>query len=491
MSSKIIFSFKDNYADVAVVSKTMNKIKIKKVVRINSRNEFISGGQPYADEYNLNKVKELKEKFKIRNKNIGVVLNWDSIITRIIETPVMNKKELKSFIENNVEEYFAVTMNEYCYDYEIMSVDKQGKDGKMAIMLVVLPRIKLKEILEFIKYCGLIPKTVGIYPEYISNMFLEEISNSIAVIDVNSGKSTLTILDKAKIFLYSNISNENYEKDEVEFSDIIENIDYFLNFYSTRHFGNRVDKVYLLGEFYDNLNLYELIGKQISIKTDIGFNDKASKLVKDSIVDGNIYADILGYVIPVKNIYNKKIDFVDKLYRKDKKETSPNKLIKIEIGVFSLMTIVLIAAVLIYTRVNLSKYNTADIDAQIAVLGSVQNDIDNLDKEKKAYEDKVKDMQQMENDEFDYMSLLDTIRKGLPNEVSIKNITMNKDNVNVTFNINNKTVDAAKIVVALNKMNIFETVELPQVNLDDNVKEVNLNLKMIKSYKGEDKSGEK
>ena len=491
MSSNIIFSFKDNYVDVAVMSKVISSTNIKKVIRLKERSEFISGGQPYANEENLEKVKRLREKFKVINKNVGVILNWENIITRVIETPIMNKKELKNFIDNNIEEYFAVNMNEYCYDYEVMSRDKQNKKGKMSIMLAVVPRIKLKEIMEFIKYCGLIPKSVGIYPNYMSNLFLGENNNSIGVIDINSGKSTLTILDKEKVFLYSSISSEYYEIDEEEFSDISENLDYFLNFYSTRHFGNKVDEINILGEFYNNQNLKNIIKTQTSIEPISGLNNKISKSIRNSTIDGNIYGDILGYIIPVKSIYDKKIDFVNKLYRKENKKSSANKLIAIEVGVLFLVTTIVIISVFVYTKINLSKYNTVDIDAQIAVLSSVQNDLNKLDQETNQYDNKLNDMQKIQSDEFDYIGILDTLRKGLPQEILIKTITIDKNNVNVTFNINNSTMDAAKAVIAINKMNIFEPVELPQINLNDNVKEVTFNLKIIKPYKGVDVSGKK
>ncbi|MFL0195449.1 pilus assembly protein PilM [Clostridium sp. WILCCON 0269] len=491
MSSKILFSFKENYADVAVVSKGINKIKIKKVARIEERSEIISGGQPYADEYNLNKIKSVREKFKVRNRNIGIILNWDNIVTRIIDVPIMNKKDLRNFIENNIEEYFTVSMNEYSYDYEIISLDKEYKKGKMAVMLAVVPRIKLKKILEFIKCCGLIPMSIGIYPDYISNLFLDQNDNSIAVIDANSGKTTLTILDKEKIFLYSHISSENYQKDEKDFSDILENLEYFLNFYSTRHFGNKIEKIYILGEFYNSPDLYELISSQTSMEPIMGLDTKMSKLIKNSPVDGNIYADVLGYFIPVKNIYNKNIDFVDRLYRKDKKKASANKLIAVEIIICMFITLIIAGGVFIYSKVNLSRYDTSGIDSQIAALSNVQNDIDRLEREKKEYEEKINNMQKINNDEFDYIGVLDTLRQGLPEEVSVKSITIDKNNVNVTFNINNSTIDGARVVVALNKMNIFEPVELSQIELNDDVKEITLNLKIIDSYKGVSISGKK
>lgn len=491
MSSKMVFSFKENYADVAVVSKLINKIKIKKAARIEENSGDISGGEPYADEYNLNKIKNIREKFKIINRNVGIILNWDNIVTRIIDVPLMNKKDLKNFIENNIEEYFAVSMNEYCSDYEIVSVDKkQRKKGKMSIMLTVVPRIKLKKILDFIKYCGLNPVSVGIYPDYISNLFLGT-DSSTAVIDVNSGKTTLTILDKEKIFLYSHISSENYQKDEEDFSDVLENIDYFFNFYSTRHFGNRVEKLYVMGEFYNNPNLYNLINNQTSVEPVMGIPLKLSKLIKNSPVDINIYGDILGYFIPVKNVYNKKIDFIDKLYRKKKAKISANRIIITEAIICILITLITVGGVFIYSKISLPKYDTTALNLQIAALSDVQKNIDKLEQQKKEYEEKASNMQKINNDEFDYIGILDILRQGLPKEVSIKNIAMDKNDVNVTFNINNSTLDGARVIVALNKMNVFEPVELPQIELDDNVKEITLNLKIINSYKGVSISGKK
>ncbi|MEY7999867.1 hypothetical protein AB8U03_06610 [Clostridium sp. Mt-5] len=489
MSSKIIFSFKENYACAAVVSKTIKGVNIKKVCRIMKKGEAISGGQPYADEYNLNKIKDIREEFKLKNKKISIILNWDSIITRIIETPVMGKKELKSFIDNNIEEYFAVNINEYCFDYEIISLDKKHK---MWVMLVVAPMVKIKQVLEFIKCCGLKADSIGIYPEYISNLFLDEFDSSAAVVDVNGNKSTLTILDEEKIFIYSNISSEDYRKDERNFTEVMENLDYFLNFYSTRHFGKNVEKIYMLGEFYDNDVLNGLIESQTSIKPVVGLNPKVSKLIGNSRVDGNIYSDIVGYFVPVKNIYNKSINFINKLHSKneDKKWTG-NRFIINEIEIFCLITIIMITAVLIYTKFSLSKYDTSDLDSQIAVLSSAKEDADKLDIEKKSYEAKVKYIQKIKEDEFDYMDLLETLREGLPEGISITSIKMDRQNIDAQFDVNKRTVDAARLVAALNAMNIFEPVELPEVELNDNVKEVKLNLKLLQSYKGIGAYGEK
>ncbi|WP_368490363.1 hypothetical protein [Clostridium sp. BJN0013] len=216
-----------------------------------------------------------------------------------------------------------------------------------------------------------------------------------------------------------------------------------------------------------------------------------SKMIKNSPVDVNMYGDILGYFIPVKSVYNKKIDFIDKLYRKNKKKISDNGFIVIEMIICAVITLIIAVGAFIYNKVNLSKYDTSGIDSQIAALSNIQRDLDSVEQQRKEYEEKSNNMQKIYNDEFNYMIILDTLRQGLPQNITIKSITLDKDNVNVVFDVNNSTIDGARVIVAVNKMNIFEPVELSQINLNNNVGEITLNLKILDSYKGVNTSGEK
>ncbi|AGY76855.1 hypothetical protein [Clostridium autoethanogenum] len=124
-------------------------------------------------------------------------------------------------------------------------------------------------------------------------------------------------------------------------------------------------------------------------------------------------------------------------------------------------------------------------------MSGVQSDVDKLDKENKAYEDKARYIKKIEGDDFNYIGVLETLRNGLPKGVTIKTITMDKQNVNVVFDVNKNTIDAARLIVAINSMNAFEPVELPEVDLNDNVKEVELKLKLLESYKGVNTDGKK
>jgi type IV pilus assembly protein PilM len=484
MSFQMVFSFKDNYVDAAVVSKLFNKVKIKDAVKIE--------GQPYASEYGLNQVKNIREKYKIKSKKTEIILNFENIITRIIDIPIMSKRNLKSFVKNNINEYFAVNMEDYYYDYEVISIDKSGKDKKMSIMIAVVPRGKLKQAVEFVTYCGFSPYSIAIYPDCISNLFLDKLDTSKIIVDVNSGKSTITILDGDKIFLYSGISNENYDESEEKFDEVIENIDYFLNFYSSRHFGDRIDSMYLVGEFYNNKNLYNLIESHNDIKIITGFYKKRSKRsIGKNFINPNLYIDIFGSYTSVKSIYNKNIDFVDVLKIKKDSKKDDNRIIKIEVAVLFIITCIVVTWTVVYRNIVTNKYDTGDIEEKINSLSYVEETSDKLESEKKQYENMITNIKKMKDDEFDYLGILNTFRMGLPDYAHIKYIDFDKNDVYVVLGSNGQTVDTASIIAAINKMKIFEFVELPNVNLNDKVGEIDLNLKILDSYKGVDISGEK
>lgn len=491
MGNKMIFSFKDNYADVAVISKGIGSKSIKSVSRIKKYAPDRRGTAPYALDENLLQIQQLIEDNKIKSTDIDVILNWDNIITRVIETAIMTKKELRNFIDKNIEEYFAVSIKEYYYDYEVLSIDKSGENKKMSVMLAAVQRIKLKEIIDFFKFCNINPKTIGIYPNEILNLFIDENDKSLAVLDINNGKSTLTILDEGNIFLYSNISNESYDEGESEFTEIAENVDYFLNFYSTRHFGQKIDKIYVLGEFYNNESLVNMIKNQSSIETKGGLNRKNLRLIDKSEVSSLLYSDILGHTISTKSIYGKDINFVEKLNEKDQKEISENNLIIREGIVFSAVTIGIILSTLIYSKVINFKYDISHIEKQVVALSSVENELSKLEIQKKEYQSKIKAMEKIEEENFKYLEILEVIKKGLPQNIYLKSISLNKDNVNIVFSINNSTLDAARAVIAVNNMGIFEPMELPSVKLNDDVKEISVDLKLKNTHKDGEVNGQK
>lgn len=483
-SKNLIFSIKDDRVDIAAIAKGIREVKLLSSATIRPQTVISTVDMSYNSDENLSIIKSIRNKSKVKSRKVDLILSVDGIITRNIETPIMNRKELESFMQNNIHDYFAVNLDEYYYDFEIMEKEKgegENKKGKFHIILAAVPKYKVDNILEFINVSGLTAKTIRIYPQVIKNIVDDYRSTSVAVLDTGKEKSNVTIFDNNKLFLYSNIASEGYSE-ENNFEDIVENFGYFLNFYATRHFGNRVENIFVTGVLWNNKELYQAIKGAFGIEPTVGLEGIDTKIISKVNDDINVFADIIGsYIKPFgKNEYS--INFIKRLKKDKNKDTDNHRNIILRATVvIVLFTLIWIAAATIYIFNREIKYDTKEIENKISALSYVEKTISDLNNQKDFYETKIKYINQVENEEFDYMRIMDTLRKGLPKRVTIKSITLNNVEIAVVFNIKNSTIDVAELVVAINDMNIFENVEADQVKLDDSVSEASFNLKIRKS----------
>jgi len=73
--------------------------------------------------------------------------------------------------------------------------------------------------------------------------------------------------------------------------------------------------------------------------------------------------------------------------------------------------------------------------------------------------------------------VIDGLKSGLPENITVKFLYIQKEIINITLNINNNTLDAARAVIAINNTNLFENVDISEVRLDDMVNSISLDLK--------------
>jgi type IV pilus assembly protein PilM len=473
---KLVFSFKDKYVDIAVTSRSFNRTKIKKALLYTPEASDMSGNVQYDNLDNITQLKRLLRKNRIRTKKANVVLSFDGIITRLIEVPFMKKKELKKYINNNIDEYFTVNMSEYYFDYKILGKEiEDKKKKKFSILLAAIPQNRLRDIIGFMRTSGITPQIITIYPDSVAKLFLKKNDESIAIFDIGKEKSNITILDKGRTFLHSMVSYEVHEEEE-DYSELLENMGYFLNFFSTRHFGNRVDSICLIGEFYDNADLTRRIEEQFDIKVIQGLKESGVKASTVDDIDINNYADILGLSIKEKVIYNKLIDFKDAI---EGSKLDRNKVILTSVAASALtITILWPLFTFAYINWNIKKYNMDEVNRKIQELSSVEQTLGELNQEKEKYKSKVAFIDVIRKDEFAFISLLEKISKGLPSFAYVTSLTMDNQNINVSFSIDNNTLDVPRIVVAINQMGIFEVIQIKEIKLDDTVTEASFALKI-------------
>ena len=477
----LIFSFKEDEISIVVVNKGVGSLKLNKVYTFSPKLEYNNGIMSFDNIENVSQVKSFMSENKIENRTVDLVLSIDGIITRQIEAPLITKKDLDGFIKNNIEEYFTVNIKEYLIDYKVIDIEKEPLK-KLIVLLAAIPQNRLKDIKSFLSNCGVNEKKIKIYPQCIANLFSDVNPNSKAVLDLDGRKNNVTILDRGRIFLSSNMNIEDNDDKEEYYNELLENIEYFLNFYSARHFGNKVEAIYIIGKLYKDNDLVKKIEEQYNIKVFNGGVKSVKTICIDRSIDKNLHSEIIGSVIREKLKYRKDLNFGKRF-----EEGNVNRFY-INIRVVSIICALLIGLEILgaalYFSFSSKRYNVQSINKELWKLEAVDKEINDLENQKKELEAKAQYINKMNEEKFDYMKVLDHVKASLPNGVSIRTINIDKENVTATFNINNSTLDVAKLVIGLNNSNVFEPIDIKEVKLDDTVTEASFTLKLKKIGKG-------
>lgn len=474
---ELIFRFSESSVDIEVLSRGFNSINFRDTFSFSTNESTSNSRDAYSTEENIASVKKFIAKKAVKNKRVKIVLALDGIITRLVECPLLKKRELEKLIQNNINEYFTLNIDDYYYDYKVLDIEKKDTK-KITLLLEVFPKSKMEAILGFIRACGLENGEISLYPDAISNTFSEIKDKNIAVFDVGLEKNNVTILENGKIFLYSRMTSEVYSDRWDSYVEILESMGYFLNFYSARHFGNRVDKIYIIGQYWNDKIFYDMVKEQFGIDIVTGIKLNNFKIYSKKSLDKNLYCDIVGSYVKTKNIYNKNIDFskvLDKV-REKKYDSLPMKAA----GILVLSTLLWILLNTAYINLTLRKYDLSGINSQIKVLASVEKDVNELLQTKKIYEKKQEFIKTIENDKYNYMGYLETLKNGIPVNIAIKYVSINKDKMDVTFSMSGNPLDKVNLIIALNKIDIFEPIEISSISLSGKETEVALTLKIKK-----------
>ena len=478
----MIFSFKEDEIKIAIISKGFSALKLKKVYTFSPKLEYLNGLMSFNNEENISQIKGFMADNKISMGSAAdIILSIDGIITRQIEAPLVGKRDLDDFIRNNIDEYFTVNIKEYAIDYQPISIEK-AEVKKMDILLAAIPDNRLKDISNLLVSCKVAPKKIKIYPQCIARVFNNLANSSNAVIDLGNRKSNVTILDKGKIFLASSMTLESYEDKDEYYNELFENLEYFFNFYSSRHFGNKVGAIHIIGKFYKDSELVRRIEEHFDIKVFTGINKRKINVLADKRVDKSVHGEIIGSIAKEKFIYGKDLDFGKKL----RQEGDANLKINIKWIYVSLAIMIFLEllASTVYFELSNKKYDVVKINKELWKLEPIEKKINDLNQQKKDLQAKAEYIKKMDEEKFQYMSLIDVVEKALPSGVTIRNISVDRENVAVTFNINNSTLNVAKLVSNLNGSNVFEPIDIKEVKLDDTVTETSFTLKVKKVNKG-------
>ncbi|WP_163193154.1 pilus assembly protein PilM [Clostridium thermarum] len=479
-TGNVVLRFTEDKVNLSIVKKSGRNITIAKSRDFELIESTGENDELIYTDFQADAFKEFVGEEKLTGKEVKVIIAQDGIITRLIQSPVISKKDLDKFITNNIEEYFTLSIEDYDYDYTIVNEEK-GEVKKFTILLVLFPKNKLKAIVDYVEKHNLEIDNLTIYPVCIEKFFQGEKDKSIAVFDIGENKANITILEKGSIFLYSR-TNSEIDLVQGEFDEVLDSILYFLNFYSTRHFGNRVDKIYITGKLWNNQDFLDELRELTPVSMVSGIMLPNRTIETKEGMDKNHFADVIGAVTPIKRKYNRDINFAR--FNKEKRKRNENLPIVVLAAVLFVFSILWPVGFLIYKNNKLKQLNTTALIREKAKLQEVDqryNELLATETELIQSEEAVKLLEEMD---IDYTLYIEVLRKSLPSTTYIKSFHIEPENVSLNFIVSG-TIDKVILAESINKIDIFEKVNIETIKLDDTEREAQFQLKIIKPYKGE------
>lgn len=297
-------------------------------------------------------LKQRIKKERVPLKKLKVAISCPGVITRIITLPILTPKELEKLLTDQVDQYFTLNVEDYLIDYRIVDQFEEDGQKRQRIVLAAIPKFQWEKLSQEWKEIGFAPKVVDLAAASLSRLYSQvgwssqsSLGNPIpdfAIIDLSRNRIEIVLLEHGVFFLYSDLEvnlkgledyaktlenvksqmNLSDGKEDTEANDdelrlnpiemtevwtqsemegilnpVLLALSDFINFFSSRHYGKSVDRIYLTGHYSNTPLLSDIFKQVLGIETQVGFpNDwhpqfkiKSRELQENWMKYGSLY----------------------------------------------------------------------------------------------------------------------------------------------------------------------------------------------------------
>lgn len=276
-NSKKMISLNFTPDSINVVSGKFNKktVNIDRVFRVELGDGIYEDGEILDMEKMSYVLQNSLSLNKINTQDAIAVINSSSVVMREATFPKVEKEELDSIINYQIEEYIPVNPEDYVVKYlDLGTVLEEGLE-KQSVLLIGIKDSMIQAHMTLLKECKLKPTVMDYEGNAITKLIniggrintLIPKANSVAVVNLSLKQTDLVIIDDKNLRI-SRIIDKNL-KDclnnlKVQFSDLDEEAlkDKMFSLYTLKDSENESDKfLYTLirTEIYEILERIELI----------------------------------------------------------------------------------------------------------------------------------------------------------------------------------------------------------------------------------------
>ena len=177
-----------------------NKLLNFKVINL------VADGKRYIPKEISKILKKSLSEMGISSKSVKTTVSGKSLIVRHVELPKMSVAELKSSLKYQADLHIPYSLDDAYYDAYIFENAKGLPENRMKALIVALKKSEANENIDILYKAGLDIELITVNSVALYNIFENGIKESeknevIALVDIGSSKTTLSIIDKGEFAL--------------------------------------------------------------------------------------------------------------------------------------------------------------------------------------------------------------------------------------------------------------------------------------------------
>jgi type IV pilus assembly protein PilM len=159
---------------------------------------FASADSEVIQQKQAHVIHTIVSDLHITNKHVNVVIPDTVTYAQIVETPILNEKDLITAIRYQADEFIPMNIDDVYLDLEILKTDQEA--SKLSILIVAAPKKMVNGIYRTLEFAGLIPQRLETEISAIGRLISEimktrNLQEGYCILNVGYSGSSIYVID--------------------------------------------------------------------------------------------------------------------------------------------------------------------------------------------------------------------------------------------------------------------------------------------------------
>lgn len=456
-----------------------------------------------VDDGQIRDVKALADAIKgviydagILTKDVIFTIQSNKVISKEVVAPFMKEARIMDYINTNATEYFPVNIDEYVFTYNILENILDGSEKKYRMMVMAAPVGMVEKYYDVATQLEL--KILSV--DYVGNSTLQLIKLQIdeaptLVIQMGDESTIISILENNVLQLMrsvpygrATVANAIVEKNDITYEEAMEkianervlkesfavgdyvtdslkylanNISRVMDYYTTKHTSNTIEKAVLIVEGKPIRALETLLSDEIGMK--INKIEELNQVIAEPSLNLPL-AELTSYLSNIGCVL-KPVNFISRSATVKTKKSSDSKIF-----IYSILASVVVSAVLVAIPLvkNISKKSeNKQILSDIDKVKPIQQVVDTYYNAKDKYTDIATFDAMAKSNNDDLGKFIEFLSDKMPSDIEIASLSVMNGNVTMSCSGNSKQT-LAQFISTLKKQSNISGVTCSSVSESQN-----------------------